>query len=168
MSSSSLPSSIDYYTLFGLPRSASSASIRSQYRKLALEYHPDKHHSLDSSSLSDDFIHVQRAWETLRDPIKRSAYDRSLEVQNTQTNIRIWTEVNFDELNQEENDGENAVYSYLCRCGSKYWMKEEELVNGKSVFECNSCSLTIKVLVEVEEYEEEINENQSDKRINQA
>ena len=63
----------DFYVLLGVSREASEAEIKKAYRKLAMEYHPDRNSSADAEAR---FKEITEAYEVLRDPQKRSAYDR--------------------------------------------------------------------------------------------
>jgi len=63
----------DYYAVLGLDRNASSEEIKKAYRKLAHKYHPDV--SKDPAG-EEKFKEVAEAYETLRSPEKRSAYDQ--------------------------------------------------------------------------------------------
>ena len=58
----------------GVSRDASTEEIKKAYRKLALEYHPDRNQG--SKEAEEKFKAVTEAYETLRDPDKRSQYDR--------------------------------------------------------------------------------------------
>jgi molecular chaperone DnaJ len=63
----------DFYTLLGVPRTAGEADIKKAYRKLAMEYHPDRNPSADAEA---KFKEIAEAYEILREPQKRAAYDR--------------------------------------------------------------------------------------------
>lgn len=63
----------DYYAIMGLPRNASQAEIKRVYRKLARKYHPDVSKEADAEA---QFKQVGEAYEVLKDPEKRAAYDR--------------------------------------------------------------------------------------------
>jgi DnaJ family protein A protein 5 len=62
-----------YYEILGVQKDSEEAVIRKSYRKLALQYHPDKGGSVE------DFRLVQEAYETLSDPVERRWYDDNRE-----------------------------------------------------------------------------------------
>jgi molecular chaperone DnaJ len=63
----------DYYERLGVPRDADAETIKKAYRKLAMDYHPDRN---DSPDAEENFKRVTEAYEVLRDPEKRGLYDR--------------------------------------------------------------------------------------------
>jgi molecular chaperone DnaJ len=64
----------DYYETLGVSRDADDAAIKSAFRKLAKEYHPDRNPDDDTSE--HRFKEVNEAYEALKDPQKRAAYDQ--------------------------------------------------------------------------------------------
>jgi molecular chaperone DnaJ len=62
----------DYYGILGVPRDATEDQIRSAYRKLARQYHPDVNPSEDGGTR---FREVTEAYEILSDPQRRQRYD---------------------------------------------------------------------------------------------
>ena len=63
----------EFYALLGVTREATEADIKKAYRKLAMEYHPDRNPAPEAEAR---FKEITEAYEVLRDPQKRSAYDR--------------------------------------------------------------------------------------------
>lgn len=63
----------DYYDTLGVEPGASEADIKTAYRRLARKYHPDVSKEADAE---ERFKAISEAYEALRDPAKRSAYDQ--------------------------------------------------------------------------------------------
>lgn len=63
----------DYYKIMGLERDATQDDIKRAYRKLARKYHPDVSKEPDAQ---ERFQEMQEAYEVLKDPEKRAAYDQ--------------------------------------------------------------------------------------------
>jgi len=63
----------DYYNIMGLKRDASQAEVKRAYHKLARKYHPDVSKEPDAEA---HFKEVGEAYEVLKDPEKRAAYDQ--------------------------------------------------------------------------------------------
>ena len=64
----------DYYEVLGVERGASDDDIKKAYRKLALQYHPDR--NAGDQEAEGKFKEVVEAYEVLKDSQKRSAYDQ--------------------------------------------------------------------------------------------
>lgn len=64
---------MDYYELLGVPRDASPEDIKKAYRKLALQYHPDRN---KEEGAAEKFKQINAAYAVLSDPDKRAHYDR--------------------------------------------------------------------------------------------
>lgn len=64
----------DFYAVLGVQKNADDAEVKKAYRKLAMEYHPDR--NKDSKDAEARFKEINAAYDVLKDPQKRAAYDR--------------------------------------------------------------------------------------------
>ena len=64
----------DYYEVLGVSKSADAAELKKAYRKLAVQYHPDR--NPDDKTAEDKFKEAAEAYEVLSDPDKKAKYDR--------------------------------------------------------------------------------------------
>lgn len=63
----------NYYIILGIPTDSSQADIKSAYRRLAKEFHPDYYGE------SSPFLNIQEAYSVLSDPIQRRKYDNTMQ-----------------------------------------------------------------------------------------
>jgi curved DNA-binding protein len=64
----------DYYKILGVSRDASAADIKNAYRKLAMQYHPDRNPG--DKKAEERFKEINEAYQVLSDPKKRQRYDQ--------------------------------------------------------------------------------------------
>ncbi len=64
----------DYYQTLGVSRDADEGALKSAYRKLAMKFHPDRNPGDETAE--HKFKEINEAYDTLKDPQKRAAYDR--------------------------------------------------------------------------------------------
>jgi curved DNA-binding protein len=65
----------DYYGILGIPRNASDVEIKKAYRKLAMQYHPDRNPGKEEWA-NEKFKEINEAYGVLGDPQKRKQYDQ--------------------------------------------------------------------------------------------
>src|SRR3982074_3830043 len=64
----------DYYELLGVQRACGEGELKSAFRKLAMEHHPDRNGG--AAEATAKFKEINEAYSVLSDPQKRAAYDR--------------------------------------------------------------------------------------------
>jgi molecular chaperone DnaJ len=87
----------DYYEVLGVPKEASKDQIKAAYRKLAMQYHPDRNKSPEAE---ERFKEISEAYAVLSDDAKRAQYDRFGHegIQGRYSTEDIFRTANFDEI----------------------------------------------------------------------
>ena len=80
------------YEELGLKKNATKSEIKSSYRSLVKQHHPD------AGGEKERFLAIQNAWETLNDPIKKEQYDKNF----------FSSSASFDSLNENWEDKFNS------------------------------------------------------------
>ena len=65
----------DFYQVLGVSKDASDSDIKKAYRKLAVQYHPDKNPG--NKEAEERFKEISAAFDVLKDPNKRAKYDQN-------------------------------------------------------------------------------------------
>ena len=98
------------YEELGLKKNATRSEIKSSYRSLVKQHHPD------AGGKKERFLAIQKAWETLNDPIKKEKYDKSFSSSIS----------SFDSLNEnwEEKINSKKYNSSIKDKEVETWIKE--------------------------------------------
>ena len=86
----------DYYEILGVERTATDVEIKKAYRKLALQYHPDK--NPDDKEAAEKFREAAEAYSVLSDPDKKNQYDTYGRVMDDSMGVFSSTGSVFDDL----------------------------------------------------------------------
>ncbi|KAJ1917401.1 hypothetical protein H4219_003212 [Mycoemilia scoparia] len=103
---------------------------------------------------TDVFIEIHKAWETLKDPVKRQKYDETRQLEMQRSRGVVQDEVDLDDMEFNEDwpicklklDTNLEEFSYLCRCSGSYIIRYQDLEDGHDLAYCTQCSLKIRVL----------------------
>ncbi|KAH9622706.1 hypothetical protein KSS87_014847, partial [Heliosperma pusillum] len=162
-----------YYEILNVKEDSSIEDIRQSYRSALLQTHPDKLHrssnlATSGNDIEDKFGKVQKAWETLGDSRSRALYDHKL--RSLRCDMLVADDVALEDMLVEDTEEVLEIY-YQCRCGDYFvisWSELEEMgydlgkhengvcvrnpeaVPGSVILSCGSCSLKIRLLVNLD------------------
>lgn len=122
-----MDTSVDYYSLLGVKRNASSDEIKRAYRKLVFRYHPDRNPG--NGEAADKFKQILDAYTTLSDASKRSVYDA------------VTHPAGAEEEPEEEQPKERAR-QFGDDFGSAFRFSQEFKTKAEPEPKCPSCSAT--------------------------
>ena len=74
MSPTSKVTKVEYYEFLGVSRDCNDQELKTAYRRLAMQFHPDR--NPDNPQAEEKFKQASEAYQVLSDPQKRAAYDR--------------------------------------------------------------------------------------------
>lgn len=123
----------DYYSVLGVDRKASLDDIKKAYRRLARKYHPDVS---KESNAEEKFKDVQEAYEVLKDPEKRTAYDQLgsnwkqgqdfRPPPGWNQNTRFYTSDNMGDFSQEDLGGFSDFFANLFGAGGRGRSRQQQ------------------------------------------
>lgn len=126
--------------------------LKRAYRAALLRTHPDKARVNEKEALPSVEL-VMKAYETLSNPGKKSAYDKAINgTASVSGPLSVSEIVDLDDLVLHEEDSENMKWTRSCRCGEDegYVVTEKDLLaNGTAdeiYIQCLGCSIWIKIL----------------------
>lgn len=125
-----------YYEILESSTESSTEELKSNYRRLILQHHPDKN---NDSPQGNEII---EAWNTLRDVTKRKLYDAEIFQNQIHQSYNVFGKFTVSELTEPQR----------CRCSGEYCLDDEsrtELLTSSTdeelLIECSECSLVIQV-----------------------
>ena len=125
----------DYYYILGLEETATSAEIKTAYRKLSMKFHPDKNEGDDF--FSRRFKDINEAYEILCDQHRRTSYDNSINLNkekelktNVYSNVAK-TEPTSTKENQNTGNSDQLQSGFL----GEYWGLITLLCYGVAAFD---------------------------------
>ena len=143
----------DYYGLLSVSSTASFTEIKSAYHRALLQFHPDKQrlneaHTRPSSDNVDVDL-LRRAYTTLYAHESRSNYDALRN--RAPSGPRPAQVISLEDFAEVEESAEDGVWTYKCRCGGVYRIKESEMECGQHLVGCSGCSEVVWVGFELAE-----------------
>ncbi len=104
----------DYYEVLGVQKNASQSEIKSQYRKMALKFHPDRNKSPDAT---EHFKEISEAYGVLSDDEKRKIYDQyghaGVDGRYSTEDIFRGARVNFEDIFGGSGGGFDSIFESI-------------------------------------------------------
>jgi curved DNA-binding protein CbpA len=123
-----LVSSEDYYKLLGVDKHADDKIIKKSFKKLSLEYHPDR----GNKDTQDHYMKLSLAYEVLTNPAKREVYDKFGEEGITVGGLKYNVEEIYDNYFGVDYPGKHRWYNLLFRGSSVVELTEMNMNSLKS------------------------------------
>jgi len=135
---------VNYYHLLSVPRTASAADIKAAYHRALLAFHPDKQPCTSTTTSSKTIDIIKAAYTTLSSSHSRAQYDAQLQDQRAPVRPRPAQIISLEDF-EEEATADRGSWRYGCRCGGTYKISEEDMEHGQHLIGCGSCSEVIWV-----------------------
>lgn len=130
----------NFYNVLQVPVNSTQQQIKSSYKKLILDNHPDRS---GEPKTGEKCALIDQAWKVLRDPQSRKIYDAELMQNELQEQPIILKKVAFKEFTLS-----NDNMSLPCRCGGSFvWPTAAEIKTIEDEFfyiSCDECSLHVE------------------------
>ena len=151
-------SSTDLYATLNVTHVVSPENLRKAYVIMAKQSHPDRHHGSN-----EQFVAVQRSWDTLSDPKRRAAYDAEqtrlrveallLQHKNGESEYDDDEALNYDTLDLHDDfeyDDEEEAHVGQCRCGETLYVEPDDIEDATDgavsvAIVCTGCSISYQV-----------------------
>ncbi|KAJ3552492.1 hypothetical protein NM688_g4123 [Phlebia brevispora] len=135
---------------------ASALEVKVAYHRALLQSHPDKQSLVNGSSPSPHPEHVdigllKRAYTTLSSEELKKNYDSTRKA--ISAGPRPAQVVSLEDFTEVDEGAEDILWTYDCRCGGRYRIRESEMERGQHLVGCNGCSEVIWVGYELAETE---------------
>jgi molecular chaperone DnaJ len=152
----------DYYEVLGISKTTPINEIKSQYRKLALKFHPDRNKSKDAG---EHFKEISEAYAVISDPEKRSIYDQhghaGVDGRYSTDDIFQGASANFSDIFGRSGGGFDSIFESIFGRGGGFGAQQqrgsdylyetsitlEDVLSGKKMkveleknIECNTCN----------------------------
>jgi molecular chaperone DnaJ len=152
----------DYYEVLGVSKTTPINEIKSQYRKLALKFHPDRNKSKDAG---EHFKEISEAYAVISDPEKRKIYDQhghaGVDGRYSTDDIFQGASSNFSDIFGRSGGGFDSIFESIFGRGGGFGAQQqrgsdflyetsitlEDVLSGKKMnveleknIECNTCN----------------------------
>uniref|UniRef100_A0A915IAA5 Uncharacterized protein n=1 Tax=Romanomermis culicivorax TaxID=13658 RepID=A0A915IAA5_ROMCU len=124
--------------------------IKSAYRRLLLQNHPDKNQDDDKKlKCTEKYIFIQRAYKILGESTSRMEYNswlREQRLRRKDEHLIIYDSINLDVIDDNEH-GPVESHSVPCRCGDFFHVKRNDIdaLIDFVLIPCGVCSLYLKI-----------------------
>lgn len=139
------------YQILDVTEAASEQEIKAAYRQAVLRHHPDKSAALGTPTDALKYQELQNAWQILKDPATRAAYNQQLALAAAQQQVFVSQTISLADMELPSEDSSEHSYTtclqYPCRCGGAYWLDPHSIgaTEDNALLPCDTCSLYVEV-----------------------